>query len=196
MAAAAVIALALWVVVGDAATLFRPGTIGARLLAGPQHWFIAVRPDPADQVEQLYTLPAMAWVSDGPLLVRSGPSTEQHSVALLQAGDALTVTALSRDAAWSQTAQPVQGWVSNQFLNFLSPGDVPVPVQIHVQAMVVSSDQTPVYEAPDTASPVAAMLPLDAEVISVAATADGQWHHILRPLPGWMPTAHLQPSVE
>lgn len=196
VAAAAAIALVLWIAVGDAVALFRPGTIAARLLAGPQQWFIAVRPDPADQVEQVYTLPRMAWVSDGPLLVRSGPSTEHESLAMLYAGDALTVTALSPDAAWSQTAQPVEGWVSNQFLNFLSPGDVPVSVRIGVEALAVANDPTPVFETPDAAGAVAGMLPAGAEVLAVAATADGQWRHILHPMPGWMSAANLEPSGE
>ena len=194
--AAAAIALALWISASGAAMLFPPGTIAARLFAGPQQWFIAVRPDPADQIEQIYTLPRMAWVSAGPLLVRGGPSTDHESVAMLQAGEALTVTAFSPDAAWSQTTQPAQGWVSNQFLSFLSPGDVPVSVRIGVQALTVASGPTPVFETPDAAGAVARMLPAGAEVVAVAATADGQWRHILQPLPGWMAATSLEPFSE
>jgi hypothetical protein len=192
IAGAVLVALVFWIVIDGAGSLARP----ARLLAGPQRWFMAVRSDPADHVQGVYALPRTAWVSAGPLFVRSGPSTADDSSAMLEAGAVVTVTAYSRDAQWSQISQPAEGWVSNLYLNFLPPGGVPAPVRISAEAMTAVLAQTPVLDMPDAAGAVAGTLEAGAGVTAIAVTVDGQWRHIVRPMPGWVASANLQSAIE
>ncbi len=91
IAGAVLAALLLWVVFDGAGLLAQP----VRLLAGPQRWLMAVRHEPGDLVQTVYTLPRTAWVSEGPLLVRSGPSVEDDTLAMLN-GAVVTVVAYSR----------------------------------------------------------------------------------------------------
>ncbi len=191
--AAAVLAAGLiWVVFEGAGSLAQP----AGLWASPQRWLIAVRRDPAALVQTAYPLPRTAWVSEGPLLVRSGPSMADNQLAMLEAGAVVTVEAFAHDAQWSQISQPAEGWVSNHYLNFLPPGDVSVPVRIGVENMIALAAQTPVRETPDTAGAITGTLGADAGVTVVAVTVDGQWRHVIDPLPGWVASANLQQTSE
>src|SRR4029453_7463886 len=67
-----------------------------------------------------YPPPRPAWVSAGPLVVRTGPSTNTVSLGLLPVSQQVIVSAFSTDGAWSQIESPLAGWVSNRFLHFRS----------------------------------------------------------------------------
>ncbi len=192
IAGAVLAALLLWVVFDGAGLLAQP----VRLLAGPQRWLMAVRHEPGDLVQTVYTLPRTAWVSEGPLLVRSGPSVEDDTLAMLEAGAVVTVVAYSRDAQWSQISQPAEGWVSNRYLNFLPPGDVSIPVRIGAEEMIAVATQTPVRETPNIAGTIAGTLGAGAGVTVVAVTVDSQWRHVIDPLPGWVASVDLQVTPE
>ncbi len=58
--------------------------------------------------------------------------------------------------------------------------------------MTAVTSPTPVLVAPDMVSAVAGSLEIGAAVITVAATVDGQWRRIERPLAGWVASADLQ----
>ncbi len=149
---------------------------------------------PSNAVERAYPLPRMAWVSDGPLLVRTGPDMSQQSISMLPAGESVQVTEFSEDMQWSHIVEPLDGWVSNWYLYFLASGEPAPTVRLLYQEMAAASAEVSVHAAPDANSAVVDVLDAGERTVTMARTADGQWLHAVRPTQGWVAADNLDPK--
>ena len=148
---------------------------------------------PPRLVESEYALPRNVWVTDGPLHVRDGPGISEQTLGMLQAGDVVQVSEFSSDAQWSHIIEPVEGWVSNWYLNFLTENEHEVPVKLLYQELVTASEKTPVHISPDNNSAIASYLGANIPIRTIAITSDGQWRQTVSPEKGWIPNQHLIP---
>lgn len=157
---------------------------------------LGIQRSPSRIVASLYVVPRMAWVSDGPLLVRMGPSTTEEFLSMLNAGDSVQVDKFSRDMQWSHIVDPLDGWVSNQYLHFLGPEDSTLSVRLEYQEMLTVFEDVPVHKSPDTASETLAHLAANVPAVAISVTADGQWRQIAKPVAGWVASAELAPDMK
>lgn len=146
----------------------------------------AALPSDLDLLTSTVTLPRIAWVTEGPLLVRQGPSTGDAHLATLQAKTGVTVDGFSADGAWSHIAQPNDGWVSNQYLSFLTD-DAKELVLLQVHRETVTAPRV-IYQLPDAGSATVAHLQPGDSLVTVAITLDGAWRQTAYPASGWVPT--------
>lgn len=151
---------------------------------------------PSRIAQHVYELPRMAWVSEGPLLVRAGPAMSEDTLTMLEAGQSVRVIGFSSDVQWSRIAQPLEGWVSNWYLNFLSPDELETPVQVLHRPMRAAGDGAPVYALPSQAGEAISYLDAGVATVAIATTVDGEWRHIARPVRGWVMSRNLVPDVE
>jgi len=138
-----------------------------------------------DLLNSLVTLPRTAWVTEGPLLIRQGPSTEDAYSATLDAKTGVTVIEFSPDGAWSHIALPDDGWVSNQFLSFLTDGDAKELVQLQVRRETVTAPLV-IHTLPIPDSAQVAQLDAGDPLVTVAVTLDGRWRQTAEPVVGWV----------
>jgi hypothetical protein len=132
-----------------------------------------------------YALPRIAWVTDGPLLVRQGPSTDDPWQATLEARAAVTVDSFAENGGWSHIQTPAEGWVSNDYLSFMTDGETKVMVQLHVRQTAAPTTVV-VRAAPTADAAVMGEVAAGASIVAVATTLDGAWHQVVQPLPGWV----------
>jgi hypothetical protein len=145
---------------------------------------------PATYLAAAYPVPRLAWVAEGPLLVRPGPAPDGGYLATLEAKTGVTVDAISDDGRWSRITEPAAGWVSNDFLTFLSEDDARALVQLDIVQLQAPAP-VEIRSAPaDTAALVGTLVQRDGAV-GVARTADGAWRQIAWPQPGWVRTDAL-----
>jgi hypothetical protein len=163
-----------------------PGSEGAPITNG----IADTAANPADYLAATYALPRIAWVTEGPLMVRQGPSLTEDYLGTLQARTGVTVDGFSEDGAWSRIQEPNAGWVSNGYLAFLSDGEVKEMVQLDVR-QTVGRAALVVRTLPDGAAPQAGVLPAGASIVVVARTLDGAWSQVVQPLAGWISSQEL-----
>ena len=133
-----------------------------------------------------------AWVSEGPLLVRSGPSLENEYLGMLEAGAGVMVEEYSSDAEWSRLSQPESGWVSNQSLNFLSETEPFATVQLAVRSGYIAEENVAILSGPGPDFTLQDSVPVGTAVVAVAVTTDGQWVLIAEPMAGWLHAGNVQ----
>lgn len=138
-----------------------------------------------DLLNSLVALPRTAWVTEGPLLLRQGPSTADGYLAALDAKTGVTVIEFSPDGAWSHIALPNDGWVSNQFLSFLTDGDAKELVQLQVHRETVTAPLV-IHALPHPDSAEVAQLDAGDPLVTVAITLDGVWRQTAEPVVGWV----------
>ncbi|HMN30155.1 MAG TPA: SH3 domain-containing protein, partial [Caldilineaceae bacterium] len=131
--------------------------------------------------------PRPAWVSAGPLVVRSAPTTESLSLQLLSINQQVRVTAFSPDGKWAAVDEPATGWVSNRFLRFQSDnGDYATVVAL--EEATVTDLGANVRAGPGLEHPVIGGLHKGESVVIVATDANGAWKELALPLRGWVNT--------
>jgi hypothetical protein len=149
--------------------------------------------NPAANLTTAFALPRLAWVTEGPLVLRQGPSTDEAFLATLPAKTGVTVDGFSEDGAWSHLAEPNSGWVSNQYLSFLTDDAAQAMVMIEVrQAPAPAPIVVRALPGPDGV--VVGEITAGAPMVAVATTLDGQWRQVIRPVPGWV-AAHEFPAA-
>jgi len=140
-----------------------------------------------DYLNASVTLPSAAWVTEGPLWVRQGPSTNDPGLTTLDAKTGVTVVEFSADGGWSHISLPYDGWVSNQYLSFLTDDAAKVMVQLQVRRATAGAPLA-IYTRPDAASEQVGQLDPDDTLVTVAITLDGAWQRVADPVTGWIPT--------
>ena len=143
-----------------------------------------------DYLKTSFRLPKAAWVTEGPLLVRQGPSTGEPHLAMLDTEKGVTVFEFSADGTWSHISLPYDGWVSNQFLSFTFDDAPEVKVQLQVQRATVSAPLA-IYALPDATSEQVTQLDPGDGLVTVAITLDGAWQRAADPVAGWIATQDL-----
>jgi hypothetical protein len=132
-------------------------------------------------------LPRTAWVTEGPLLVRLGPSTGDSHLDSLEAKTGVTVDDFSTDGKWSHIVQPLDGWVSNEYLSFLTDGDAQEFVLLQVRHETAAAPLV-IYALPAVDSTQVALLETGDQLVTVAITLDGAWRQTAYPDAGWVAT--------
>lgn len=140
-----------------------------------------------DYLTSYVALPRTAWVTEGPLLVRQGPSTDDAHLDTLQAKTGVTVEEFSADGQWSHIVQPIDGWVSNQYLSFLTDGVAQQLVLLQVHRETTTAPLV-IYELPGADSRQITQLEAGASLVTVAITLDGAWRQTVYPAAGWVAT--------
>lgn len=145
-----------------------------------------------DYLNAAVTLPSAAWVinMDDPLLVRLGPSTNEAYFDTLEAKTGVTVVEFSPDGRWSHIVLPTDGWVSSQFLSFMTDDAAKQMVQLQVQRQTITAPLS-VYALPDLAGEPIAQLTQGDGLVTVAITLDGSWRRSAEPVAGWVPSQDL-----
>ncbi|MCC6168847.1 MAG: SH3 domain-containing protein [Caldilineaceae bacterium] len=167
---------------GEAQATAEPDSAGA----APVDPAGAALPSDPDLLASYVTLPRIAWVTEGPLLVRQGPSTGDAHLATLRAKEGVTVDGFSVDGAWSHIAQPNDGWVSNQYLSFLTD-DAKEFVLLQVRRETVAAPLV-IHQLPNAGSATVTQLQPGDSLVTVAITLDGAWRQTAYPASGWVPT--------
>jgi hypothetical protein len=170
-----------------------PQAVTADPNSSPAWWATGLSvEEPKQYLAQAYPPSRAAWVSEGPLLIRSGPSTENEYLGMLEAGAGVLVEDYSTDAEWSRLSQPKQGWVSNQFLNFLSETEPSTAILLGVRLGYVARENAVILPAPEPDLALQDTLPVGTSVIAIAVTTDNQWIQIAEPTAGWLQAAEVR----
>jgi uncharacterized protein YraI len=143
-----------------------------------------------DYLTAAYALPRIAWVTEGPLLVRQGPSTDDPWQTTLDARAAVTVDGVAENGGWSHIQTPAAGWVSNDYLSFMTDGEPKVMVQLHVRQMATPTTVV-VRAAPTSDAALVGEVAAGSSIVAIATTLDGAWHQVVQPLAGWVAVQEL-----
>ncbi len=147
--------------------------------------------NPANYLVSAYPLPRNAVVSDGPLLVRQGPSTADEYIGMLTAGQDATVDQFSEDGNWSHITRPAVGWVSNQYLYFNNKDAAGVSIRLTVRRQRVGTGDVGVRSGPGSDYPQAGVLSSQTSILIIATTADNSWMQLAEPITGWVTAEHI-----
>jgi hypothetical protein len=143
-------------------------------------------------------MPLPTWanvnVADEPLLIRQESSTNSPFISVLQDGTPVNVVAFSEDGKWSQISSPYEGWVSNDFLLFISEDSTHSSVRLHVQQLRTRYE-VKVHAAPVAGTPAIDTLSSDQVVVVAATIGDPpSWYQIADPSVGWVAADDLAPA--
>jgi hypothetical protein len=153
-------------------------------------------PAPASTyLNKVMPLPTWANVADEPLLVREGPSTDLPFFATLYTGNPVNVIAFSEDGKWSQIKSPYEGWVSNDFLLFVSESATQARVRLNVQPLRARYELKVLAEPKSGAAETATLSTGELVVVAAEIAPEGgnsaTWYQIAEPMVGWVAAGDL-----
>jgi hypothetical protein len=64
----------------------------------------------------IFIMPMMGWITGDGVRVRQTPTLDSTILRELQAGEQILVLAATQDRAWFQIVEPIQGWVSADYI--------------------------------------------------------------------------------
>lgn len=168
----------------NAGTVPEAASIGSNVTPLPE-----LPEPPRHYLSEVMPLPAWANVnvSEGPLLVRQGPSTDQPWFTTLQDGEPVHIEAFSEDGKWSRIRSPHAGWVSTDFILFISADATQSRIRLSVQQRRTQPYEVSVRAEPDANASVTATLPPNELVVVAAVLGEpATWYQIADPLVGWI----------
>jgi hypothetical protein len=143
-------------------------------------------------LQDLYPVPRPAWVMEGPLNVRQRPTMTADSLGFLPVDQEVTVVAFSPDARWSEIDAPYRGWVSNDYLFFLSDRLPDIRIRLAMEHAEITASILWVRSGPSVESATVDRLGPYESIVVVASTLDGNWKQIVAPVQGWLNAGHVR----
>lgn len=142
-------------------------------------------------------MPLPTWanvnVADEPLLVRQEPTTAAPYLSVLQDGTAVNVIGFSDDGRWSQIRSPYRGWVSNDFLLFISADATHSAVRLGVQQLETRYDVKVVAAPAANGAEIATLSRGETVIIAASVGEPATWYQLADPDVGWIAANDLAP---
>lgn len=133
-----------------------------------------------------YPLPRSAWVSEGQLAIRAGPSTDYAELGRMNMTQKVTVVEFSDDGGWSHIWLPQDGWINNDYVRFQSEEPPIAFTWLELARAQSNATNLNVRSGPGLDYPIISSLQEGQAVVVVAHSEDGAWKQIILPEPGWV----------